>query len=228
MASSQTFGIGVAEAFGRGVRGFAKRPVHLSVAAAVVLGTYLAFRFPAQAAFDDGDIAASIGYDLAGLFLSSVVAVPWYSYALDVARDREIDVARPLVRMSRFKAQAVASFWFWAGVLLGLRYLFGLPSIIVVLFYAFFGFVVADDAAEGGLKALGTSVRLGEGRRMGLFALAGLLLLFNIVGAIAVGFEVTGLTIAIAAVGVIVTSSITMVTGAVIYLVLTESLGERR
>lgn len=223
-SQNATFGASFGSIFMSGVRGYVKNIPALSLAAAITLGSYLAFRFPAQSALDRDDLLVSIILDLVGLTLGSIVAYPWYSYALDAADGQAADIGRPFREWRRFAPQFVASFWFWAGVLLGLRYLLGIPSILVVVFYAFYGFVIADNNAETGLRALGTSVRLGEGKRIGLMAIAGLFLMFNLFGAIAVGFEVNALTIALAVAGLSVTTSITMVAGARIYRLLQTGL----
>lgn len=218
-----TFGASFGSIFFSGVRGYFGNLVPLSLAAAVTLGVYAAFRIPAQQAFVDGAVARSIGLDLAGLVLGSIVALPWYSYSLNAVDGEPIDLGAPFRDWTLFYSQIIASIWFWAAVLLGLRYLFGIPSILAVLFYAFYGFAIADGVADGGLKALGVSVRVGDGKRIGLFAFAGVFFFFNIFGALAVGFEVNALTIALAIAGLVVTTNITMVAGARVYRVLQTS-----
>ena len=224
-SQDSTFGASFGSIFLTGVRGYAKNLLPLSLAAAATLGIYLAFRFPAQDAFVDGNLVRSISLDLVGLVLGSIFAYPWYCYALDAVDGKPTDLRSPFRTPKRFLAQAVASFWFWAAVLLGLRYLFGIPSILAALFYAFYGFAIADGAEESGLKALGYSVRVGEGKRIGLFALAAVFLIFNMFGAIAVGYEVTTLTIGLAILGLVITTNVTMVAGARVYRLLQVSSG---
>lgn len=214
------FGVGVGELFRRGVTGLRSRPWPLLATAAATLGTYLAFRIPAQLAFDQGRLLASVLIDLAGLTVAGVVALPWYAVSLAVARGEEPRLAGQLVP-SRLTAQAVASIWFWAGVLVGMRYLFGLPALAFLVLYAFHGFSVADGATSG-LRALGSSVRLGEGRRVGVFAVGFLFLLFNLAAAIALGTGVDPLTITVTALALLVTTNVTMVAGAHLYTVLEE------
>ena len=214
----ETFGIGIGELSRAGVAGGRARPLALAVSAAATLGTYLAFRLPAQAASVRGEAMRSLVLDLTGLLLAGMVALPWYSISLAVARGEEIDLTRVLT-LPRLAAQAVASFWFWAGALRGLRYLYGIPALVVLVLYAFHGFAVADGAPSG-LRALGTSVRLGEGRRVGIFAIACLFLLLNLVGAIALGTGVDALSVAVTAVALLVTTNVTMVAGARLYLAL--------
>lgn len=214
-----TFGVGIGEAFGAGIRGYVRNVVPLSVAGAATLAVFLGFRFPAQAAADSGSLLRSLLLDLVGLVAAAVVAYPWFSYALDADRGVPIDIGKPFSNLSGFGTQAVASFWFWAAILFGLRYLYGIPSIIALLFYAFYGFVIADQQAQTGLRALGTSARLGEGRRVGLFAVAALLVVFNMFGAIAVGFGANPLTWALTFVGLLITTNVSLVIGARIYRV---------
>lgn len=223
MATEATpFGIGVGQVFAAGFRGVRSRPAGLLTAGAITIGTYLAFRLPAQSATDDGRLVIGLALDLVGLVVSSTVALPWYLYALAAYDDREFGLKDVLATLDRLSAQAVASFWFWAGFLLGLRYLFGIPSVLALLFYAFYGYVVADGSTNSGLKALGLSAALGEGKRVGLFALAGLLFVFNLFGAIAIGFGVTPVTVALALVGLVFTASVTLVGGAAVYRTLSS------
>ncbi len=216
--------------FTRGFRGFAQNALPLVATGLVTLVVYGAFRWPAQQLFNDDKVYQSIAVDLVGLILAGTIAYPWYSYALDSARGEKADLARPFANRRLFFAQFVSSFWFWAGVLLGVRYLAGLPSIFVILLYAFHGYVIADGKAKSGLVALGTSVRLGQGRRIALFALGTLLVIFNLFGAISLGFEVNPsldpLMIGIAVVGLAVTTSVTLVCGAVLYDALYPLLGD--
>ena len=115
---------------------------------------------------------------------------------------------------------------FWAAFLLGLRYLAGIPSIFATLFYGFYGYVVADRAAKGGLRALGTSVRLGTKRRVALFAILALFAVFNLLAAIPLGYDVSLLTVVLTLALLTVTASITLVGGACLYDALTERPGQ--
>ena len=126
----------------------------------------------------------------------------------------------------------VASFWFWAGMLLAFQFriLGGLPAVAITMAYAFFGFVVDERHDQGGLKALGTSVRIGDGRR---FALLALVCLYSVVGFVvfllaasaAVGVGLTGAA-ASAVVAVMMTPFIafTLVAWASLYDVLRRDL----
>ena len=61
-------------------------------------------------------------------------------------------------------------------------------------------------------------MRLGEGKRLGLFAFATLFLIFNLFGGIALGFGFSILNIVGAVIGMAITTSVTLVSGAAIYL----------
>ena len=101
---------------------------------------------------------------------------------------------------------------------------YGLPSILALIFYALLR-LCRGRGSGCSLRALGVSARLGEGRRVGLFAVALIFLVFNLAGAIALGFLVTPLTVALAFVGVLVTSNITLVAGARLYRTFSEEMG---
>lgn len=220
-----SFGIGVGEILLAGLAGVRRAPLPLALAGSVTLAIYMGFRISAQAAADAENLVRSLALDFVGLVVAAAASLVWFSYALDVDRERPVDLRRPLSRPMAFWDMGVASFWFWAAVLFGLRYLYGIPSLLAVVFYAFYGFVLADGEANSGMRALAASARLGEGRRIGLFAIATLFLVINLFGAIAVGFGVTPLTMALAFLGVLVTTNVTMVSGARIYRVVNEEIG---
>ena len=182
-----------------GLDGIRREPVALLVGSLLpVIGT-LPFQFPAAAAFDDGRTTAGITFTIVGMMVGGALAYPWCHYALRTAREETIDLAAPFRDWDRFVPMLVASFWFWAGMLLAFQFqiLGGLPALAIVMAYAFFGFVIDERHDQSGLKALGTSVRITEGRR---FALLGIVCLYAfiwifvvIVGvAIAGGLGLTG------------------------------------
>ncbi len=230
------FGINPREIFASGVSGYFRNLVPLTLGALATLGVYGAFRLPAQGLLDDDRVWAGFAVELVGLLIAATIAYPWYSWALAAADGEKADLRAPFQRLDLFGQQAIASVFFWAGVLLGVRYrIFGLPLllILIVLLYSFYGYVIADGASKKGMLALGTSVRLTEGRRFGLFALASIFAIFNLFGAsfgAALGnfgseeLEFTAGTIAGAVVGLSVTTSITLVGGAAIYRTLKEDL----
>lgn len=217
------FGIRPGEVFMAGIRGYTANIIPLTASALVVLATYAAFRYPSEVLLDDERLWAARFLDLAGLFIAGTLAHPWYRYSLAAADGQKVDVKAPFATPRRFAYQAAASFWFFAAVVLGQQYLGGLPAILAVILYAFYGFVVAESD-KGGLKALGTSVRLGERRRIGLFAIGGMLFVFNLLGAAGLAAGLTPLGYSLAVLGLAVTTSITMVAGAAIYRVLQEKL----
>ena len=67
MSETKTFGIGLGEMFVEGVRGLRRQPVGLLVSGLITVAAYLAFRFPAQSATDDGNLVVGLGLDLIGL-----------------------------------------------------------------------------------------------------------------------------------------------------------------
>lgn len=223
----EQFPLPISAIFRSGFSGYLKNVVPLTSAAAVTIAIFGIFRFWAQAASNDDRIFQSIVFDLAGLVLAGTIALPWFAYALDAARDKPIDVAGPWRSGKQFAAQFVCAIFFWAAFLLGLRYLAGIPSILAALFYGFYGYVVADRAAKGGLRALGTSVRLGTKRRVALFAILALFAAFNLLAAIPLGYAVSVLTVVLTLALLTVTASVTLVGWACLYDVLTERLDER-
>lgn len=225
--SVEPFPLAISAMFRRGFVGYVRNVVPLTVASAATLAVLGVFRVPAQMAMNDGRELQAIAIDLVGLVLAGTVSLPWFAYALDAARGRPIDLAGPFRDGILFVAQFVCAFWFWAAFMLGLRYLAGIPSIFAALFYGFYGYVVADRAANGGLRALGTSVRLGNRRRVALFAILALFIVFNLLAAIPLGFQVTPFTIVLSIAAFTVTSSITVVSGACLYDVLFDRLDEQ-
>lgn len=203
--------------FREGIAGFRRQPLTLLVAGAVTFGVYAAFRIPAQIALDDGRRALGIALDLFGAVMAGTAAYPWFSYALSASRGEPEPFMKPLQIPARFLAQFVAAFWFWAAVMLGTRYLGGIPSILAAIFYAFYGYVVVDRSDMGGMKALGTSVRLGNKRRIALFAILTLFAVFNMFAVLPLGYGVNPGTIALTMALLLVTTSITLVAGAALY-----------
>lgn len=219
------FGISPGQVFASGIRGYVANIVPLTLAALIVLLVYAAFRVPSQSFIDDDRIWSGRLLDLAGLFVAGTLAYPWYRYALAAADGEKVDMRAPFLAPRRFRYQAAASFWFFAAVVLGQQYLSGIPAILAALLYAFYGYVVAEND-NGGLKALGTSVRLGERRRIGLFAIGGLFFVFNLIGASGLAAGLNPLGYSLAVLGLSVTTSITLVSGAAIYRVLQEKLDD--
>ncbi len=165
-------------------------------------------------------------------FPAGVITAPWFRYALDAADGREINIKAPLIDGQKWINHTFATFWFWAGITVGIRYsvlIPALPSIVVLLLYAFYGYVIADGREINGLKALGISVRMGKGKRLGLFAIAGLFFVFNIFGVVGFGVGLddgspTIIGILLGILGIAVTASITLVSGGAIYRTLEGDL----
>lgn len=239
------FGISIGEVFTAGFRGYFNNAIILTLAGLPVLITMAVVSTPWRNfnAELQGQVDASVGTDneitslpivdqLTWIGLLMLAAIPagtvafaWFRYALDVVDGKEINIRAPFLDVRKIFSHFVATFWFWLGIGFGIRFLFGIPSVLVIILYAFYGFVIAEQTEVSGLKALGTSIRLGQGRRIGLFAIAGLMFVFNIFGVIgfAVGLEGTTPStagIVLGVLGLSVTTSITLVSGATIYRVL--------
>ena len=242
-----TFGISIGEVFLSGLRGYFPNAIILTLAALPVFVT-MAFASTPWRNFNNeltervnADPTSTlsileqlqwVGLLMAAAFPAGIVAAPWFRYALDAADGNKINVMAPLIDGKKWINHGFATFWFWAGIALGMRYSFlipGLPSIVVLLLYSFYGYVIQDGREINGLKALGVSVRLGQGKRLGLFAIAGLLFFFNIFGVVGLGVgledgspSVLGVILGI--LGISATGSITVVSGAAIYRVLEGNL----
>ncbi|MCQ3814020.1 MAG: hypothetical protein KTU85_06345 [Acidimicrobiia bacterium] len=218
------FPLPIGTMFLRGLRGYTANFFPLTLAALATFAVYSVLGIPSVLARQSDNTIRYLTFNIAGSILGGTAAYPWFCYALNASRSEPIDLAAPFRDWSRFIDQLVCSLWFWAALILGLQYLWGLPSLLVVVFYAFFGFVVADKATEGPLRALGTSVRLGDKRRIGILALVGMFLLFNLIGLLPVGFAVNPLTIAITVLTLSMTTNVTMVAWAALYDVLNDLL----
>lgn len=221
-----SFGIHLPEMFFGSVEAYFKSVFPITLAGVATTGA-LAGALLAFPQILDGDLGyKDMAIYLLAMTVVGTVALPWYFYALALADKRKISWQEPFVQPGRFYAQAVCSFWLWAAFLLGLRYLLGIPSIVAVVFYAFHGFLLADGAVDKGLAALGMSVRLGQGRRLGLAVIAGLLVFFSLLGASSMGMNEWSLPVRVSAaiLGSAVTGSISMIAWAKIYLVLEKDM----
>lgn len=203
-------------------RCFGLQPARLVLAGATTIAVYVTFRIIAQASMESGSVASSIVIDFAGLVTAGVVALPWYARALGAARGERSIRSTLLKDNGSLQGQAVASIWFWAAFLLGLRYLWGLPSVLALVFYAFHGFAIADGRTKSGLKALGISARMSEGRRFVLFGIAVVFLVFNMAGALPLALGSTPFALVASLLTLSVTASITLVAGANLYLMWRE------
>ena len=245
----EDFGISVGDVFSSGIKGFFSNvPILMAAGLPVFIVFGLAsipwrsFNSQLQERVD-ADLTSTLSVIeqlqwvallMVAAYPAGIVAAPWFRYALDVADGKKIDIKAPLIDGKKWINHAFATFWFWAGVTLGFRYSFlipGLPSLVVLLLYPFYGYIIAGGQEINGLKALGVSVRLSQGRRIGLFAIAGMFFMFNLFGVVGlgVGLDVeTGtpslLGIVLGVLGVTATASATLVSGATIYRVLEEKL----
>lgn len=182
-----------------GLEGLRRAPAALLLGALLPFVGTIPFQILAAGAFDDDRVPAAITFTLVAMVLGGALAYPWCHYALAAAREESPDLAAPFRDWVRFVPMLVASFWFWAGMLLAFQFqiLGGLPALAIVMAYAFFGFVVDDRHDQGGLKALGTSVRIGDGRRFALLALVCLyaaigFVVFMVAAAVVVSIGLTG------------------------------------
>ena len=192
----EPFPLGIGAMMQGGLEGLRREPVALLLGALVPVVVMVPLAALAGTAFDDDRVAAGVTFSIVALVLGGMFSFPLCHYALRTARQEPIDLGEPFRRWIRFVPMLVASFWFWAGFLLGFQMgpqLLALAAPAIVMGYAFFGFVIDDRHDLGGLKALGTSVRVGDGRR---FALLAIVCLYAAVGFVVYLF---GFTIAISA-----------------------------
>ncbi|MCQ3807117.1 MAG: hypothetical protein OXB92_04330 [Acidimicrobiaceae bacterium] len=219
------FPIPISAMFQRGLRGYVANAVPLTLAAAATFGVLAVSVIPV---LGEENRFRLLAVTTLGLIVATAAALPWFSYALNAARNEPVDIAAPFRDGSRFVDQLVCSFWFWAAFFLGFQYLRTLwgPILffLVVVLYAFFGFVVADGTVQGPLRALGTSVRLGEKRRIALFAIWVLFFLFNFAAALPIGWGVNPVTVVVTVITLAMTTSISMVAWACLYDTLDDLL----
>ena len=154
---STPFPIRIGAMFNAGISGFMREPLPLLVGGALTLGAYAVLAVPGLLAWNDDQVVLGSVLFVASLILGGTAAYPWFTYALRAARDEAVDVAEPFRRPRRFIAQFVCAFWFSAAFMLGSLFFF-IPALLTILFYAFYGYVVADDWTRSGVMALGTSV----------------------------------------------------------------------
>ncbi|MDE0067055.1 MAG: hypothetical protein OXN44_09310 [Acidimicrobiaceae bacterium] len=220
------FPLSISEMFRRGLRGYVANVFPLTLAGAATFAVLAVCTFPVWGVEDDR--LRVLGVSTVGLILASTAALPWFSYALNAARNEPVDLSAPFRNWNRFVDQLICSFWFWAAFFLGFQYLrtlFGpVLFFLVAVLYAFFGYIVADGRVEGPLRSLGTSVRLSEKRRIALFAILVLFFIFNFVALLPLGYGVNPLTGVITLIALVMTASITIVAWACLYDVLDDLL----
>lgn len=224
---SETFGIGVGEIFSRGLAAYGRGFAPVSVAGAATLAVLVGVGTPAQILWNDDQTIQAYVLGLVALVATGTVAAVWYRAALAVADDVGFEVGDVFGGGVPWVGQLVASCWFWAGVFVGPQLggpLFGtLIALLVLVFYLFHGFVLADGRTDSGLKALGESVRMSDKRRIAVFALIAMFFMLNFVALLPLSFGLeSGLSldpirVAITLALLLVTTSYTMVCGAVLY-----------
>ena len=194
--------------------------------AIAVLALAGAARVTAQGFVDDENLLPAFLIDAVGLTAATVLALPWFRLMLSSERNEEVTFPSPSTL--GWGAMIGAAIFFWGGVLFAIRYLgalLALGSILVVIWYGFFGFAVADGTSPG-FNALGTSVRLGQGRRWTVAVLALILVFLNFVALLPIGAGVNAGTIAAAVVLLAITSNVSMGAGAHMYDWLIKSEGK--
>jgi len=196
---------------GRGIDNYRKSILPLSGMAVVVIGLYGGARLTAQRFVDSGDLGVAFAIDAIGLIVASIIALPWFKLALAIESEEPYGMDSP--GSLQWGSMVVASLFFWGGVLLGIRYMVGIPSIFVLIWYGFFGFAVAAGVKPG-LTALGHSVRLGQGRRWIVAMMAFVLGFINLLGALPIGAGINVLTVVAAVLLLIVTTNVSMGAGA--------------
>lgn len=213
-------------------RGFASYRRHFGPASLAALPVFAVYggTLAVVASIPEGASAfVDLSITLIGLVIATVMALPWFRLVL--SQEQQPASWRDALRSTplHFSSMFGASFLFWAGIQLGFRYLAGIPSVFILVWYGLFGFAVADGEASGP-KAIGVSVRIGQGRRPVVATLAIALVFLVFVGGFPVGIDVNPLTIAASVVGLTITSNVSMGAGAALYqrLLDTEHLIERK
>lgn len=195
-----------------GAATFRRMPVSGSLFAVIVFGLFWVGRASAAERVAEGSLAIALLIDFVGLVVATVASLPWFRTTLRAHRDgAELGPAG-----RQIKPMLVATLFFWGGVLLGIRYLYGIPSVFVLIWYGVFGYAVADGESSG-LKALGISVDLGQGRRTAVAAVGLVLALLNLLALLPVGYNLGTAGLAISGVLLVVTTNVSMGAGAELY-----------
>ncbi|NND03564.1 MAG: hypothetical protein HKN91_12335 [Acidimicrobiia bacterium] len=215
----------------RGVDNYKNAFVPASGMAILVLALYGTARVAAQSSVSSNDLGVAFAIDAIGLVVATVVALPWFRLALRTEWRIEADAQADLSEV-KWRSMVVSALFFWGGMLVLLRYgnVLGVPALVLIpvilmlVWYGLFGFAAAAGIAPG-LKALGTSVRLGQGRRGTVAAVAISLALLNLLGLSPIGSGVNPATIAATILLLTVTTNVSMGAGAHLFdwLVRSES-----
>lgn len=194
---------------------YRKNVIPASLAALPVLGLYGASLVVTSNMTESPELV-TLTVTLAGLVIATVFAAPWFRMTLNMERGLDNWRAAMSSPPLQFGAMFSAAFLFWAGIQFGFRFLYGIPSVFILVWYGLFGFGVAEGE-KSGPKAIGTSVRIGQGRRPVVATMASVLIALNLIGALPVGFGITPLTIALSIIGLTITTNISMSAGARLY-----------
>lgn len=204
----------IPEIMSRGIENYRRSLIPSSGMALAVLVLFGAARLTAQRFVDSNDLLIAFMIDLSGLVAATILALPWFRLALNIERGSASTEVAPA--NLAWGAMVVGALFFWGGFLLGIRYMLGIPSVFVLIWYGVFGFAVADGTTPG-LNALGASVRLGQGRRWTIAVLAFVLAFLNFLALLPIGTGINALTAVGALLLLIITTNISMGAGAHLY-----------
>ncbi len=223
--SPTPFGIGMGEMLTVGWKGYRANFVSVTIPAIVTFATFWLSFILARSV--DG-VWQQTFVLLGGLVVTSAVSLPWYRAALNAHDGVDARLPSLFKDPGRIGTMMFASVFVWAGIQFGLRYLRGIPSVFVIIMYGFYGFIITEEPEVGGMKALGQSVLLGQGKKMGIAVVAAVLLLLNLASALPVGLILSVLPGSgtgpvgqgLAVTFLIFTTSWSMVCGAAVYRML--------
>lgn len=136
--------------------------------------------------------------------VNQLVAIGWLRIALDAVDGRQIDTDRVRGAFSVFVPFLVAAILFSLGVTIGLILLI-VPGIIFAVIFGFYGWGLVDGAVDDGVAALRHSAEITRGHRWQLFGFVIVLILFNLLGLLAL------------LVGVLITSAVSILALAHVY-----------
>jgi hypothetical protein len=196
--------IGVGEAVGYGWNTYWKNFVPLVWIAVVVVVINIVVGVIARAT---GSVAGQVIVQFVGFFISMLISLGWIRVSLEVTRGVKPEVG-DLFKFEGYGPYILASLLFGLGFYVGLI-LCIVPGIIFAVAFGFYGFVIVERGeGMGVIDSLQASADLTRGYRWQLFGLGLVLVLINIVGALACG------------VGLIFTLGISIITWAYVYRML--------
>lgn len=139
-----------------------------------------------------------------GFLVNQLIAIGWLRIALDAVDGRPINTDRVRGAFSVFVPFLVAAILFSLGVTIGLVLLI-VPGIIFAVTFGFYGWGLVDGTVDDGVAALRHSAEITRGHRWQLFGFAIVLILFNLLGLLAL------------VVGVLITSAVSILALAHVY-----------